>query len=186
MASSLVDLLAGIATALRADARLTGVNVSVHGGKFTDVELKAYGAKSPHVVLAMLRASIASRGAAPVATVSMVAVVLESDRAGAGGDRHTRALALTDATLRALNRISLTVPDTTFPKDLHADNLFSPAWDRAGLAAWAIPWVMDVKLAEVVTWDSFATLNTQYDITPRDNDAALGDVIEAEDEQTFP
>jgi hypothetical protein len=185
--SALVSLRDGVAAALAADARLTGVNVSIHGGNFTDVELKDYGKKAPHLVVSLLDTPIETRGGAPVATANMVIVVIENDRKGPAADRHTRALSLADATLRALVRLVLTVPDTTFPKNVRAHNLYSPAWDRNGLASWAITWQQDVKLSESVpVWDGiFATLDTQYDLNPRDNGADLGDVIEAEDTQTL-
>lgn len=182
MASQLSDLLQKTAVSLRADPRLVGVNVSIHGGNFTDVELRAYGAKAPHIVLAMLRADLTLQGGAPTASVGMVAVVIEADRPGAGADRHTRALALTDAALRVLSRLFAGGMDgISKPRDMTARNLFSREWDRTGIAAWALSWVQTVILTDSTSWDIFATLDTKYDITPRDNDAPLGQVPDAED-----
>jgi len=181
--SKLVDLVQGDAAALRLDTRLAGVNISVHGGQFTDAELVAYGARAPHIVLAALRGSLSLTGGAPWLDVFLCAVVLESDRPGAAGDRHTRGMALTDATLRALARLETNVHDSSRPKDLDARNAYAPAWDRKGLSCWVITWKQTVTLTDTTVWNDFRTLDTKYDLTPRDNGAPLGQVPEAEDEQ---
>lgn len=183
MASQMVDLLQGTAASLRADARLAGVNVSVHGGNFTDEELKAYGAAAPHVVIALLGADMHKFADNPVALVSMVAVVIDTDRPGPLSDRHTRALSLTDAVFRVLSKLWVgSVDGISRAKDLSGRNLYSRAWDGQGLGTWALSWTQIVELRDApVAWDTFKILDTKYDITPRDNGAPLGQVIEAED-----
>lgn len=180
--SQLLDLLNGTVTGLLADSRLAGVNVSAHGGEFTDVEIKAYGAKSPHIVVAILRSPITLQGGKVMSVASMIAVTIETDRKGVAGDRTSRVLALTDAALQVISK--LPIPDMTglsYARDVDARNLHSPAWDRSGLAAWAISWYQTVELKTPTNWAAFKTLDTKYDLVPHDNDAELGEVIEAED-----
>lgn len=187
--SQLVALLNGTVTGLLADARLVGVNVSRHGGNFTDAEIRTYAKKSPHIVVACLRAVPELVGNRPRAEAAMVAVVLVMDKPGAALDRHTAALSLTDATLRVLSKLwAPAAPGNPAPVDgisrarnLDARNLFSPAWDHSGLAAWAISWTQTVTLKDEEITNTFDTLGALYDVTPRDNDPPLGEIPEAED-----
>jgi hypothetical protein len=170
---------------MRADTRLAGVKVSVHGGQFSDEELRGFGAQAPAIVVSALRATHTDQGGISVLDVFMCAVVLERDRALAAltGDKDARGLALVDAFMRVINRLDPAVAGASRPKKPEARNAYGPAWREKGLSCWVVTWQQTIELTDTTVWNDFTTLDTKYDITPRDNGAPLGQVPEAEDTQ---
>lgn len=170
--------------ALAADERLGGARVYAHGGEFTHSELQRYATQAPCVVVAVLKTDLDYEGGIPHASVTMGAVCVCKDQAGT--KRDYQALTLADAVMRSL---MLYVPDhidldgASAPQHMTGRNLYTTTLDREGIAMWAVGWVSLVDLAdEPIDLADFGQMHLVWDVTPRDNDAALGDVPEATDD----
>jgi hypothetical protein len=186
--NNLATLLTDVVNGLRADARLAGARVYPHGGEFTYAELKQYAVQAPCVVVSALRTEVEYQDGAPAASVTFGLVCVAKDETTAR--RVGGVLVLVDAVQRALIYSvtdAVTVDGISAPQHMVGRNLYTTQLDREGIAMWALGWVYTVDLQDDITdLGAFETLHATWDIYPRDNDADLGDVPEAEDDLEIP
>lgn len=181
--NTLANFRTAIATTLAADSRLANVFVSTHGGDFDRKELKRYAKQTPAVIVSLHHAMGGADGGEPVAYVTATIVCLAKDRPALAKD--VGAMQLADACMNILLRFpnqNWGLSYTHGVKDVRATNAFSEGIDTEGVAMWIVGWTQGVNLQPTtLVTDQFATLQAEWDLAPRDNDADLGDVIEAED-----
>lgn len=182
--SQLVLVRDAIVSQLKADKRLGGaprpVTVSWHGGDFNLEDLRTYGANAPALVLALLRVGHEQQDGSTVAMAHWGLVALTVDDKAL--DKHTGCLVLLDATLRAVGQsIFGTGPMVGKNDKLDAVNEYSRALDELGIAMWALAWQQKIELVDEDTSVAFNALRVRYDLYPRPEGEALGDVVEAED-----
>lgn len=183
--TALLNFRTAIVQTLSSSPRLEGVNVYTHGSNFDFHELKEYAKKAPAVFVAIERLMVEQQGGLPVAFVGVTAVVLAKDAAGI--KRDAKALIIVQALLNELARFPNQFWGLSFvsvPQRVGAENLYSRRLDDEGVALWAVAWSQDVQLDDLPAGDGlddFALLSAKWDLAPRDNDAPLGEVTEAED-----
>lgn len=195
--SSLVDVRTAMVTALRADSRLAGVNVSTHGGDFTLAELLRYGGKGcPALVLALLRFKPQDNGGLIVAeaTWGLVAMtkdavapeVIDPPTAARTIRRDESVIDLADKASRCILRLFAGTDATVVgrPQEMICQNEFAEKLDREGIAMWGMQFGQLIDLQEES--DSsvpFDLLHAEWDLVPLSQPAdELGDQIEAEDD----
>lgn len=182
--STLAEFRAAIKTTLEADARVAGVKIYEHGGDFDRHELKRYAVQLPAVVISLMRVDVETQADVPIAHVMVSAMVLTQDKSAERKD--LASMRVVGELLNILcrgprQRWGLT--DTGTPTDAKALNCYTKEINAEGVAIWAVTWVQKFELTpSALVEDGFDTLDVKYDLAPRDNDAVLGDVIDAEDE----
>lgn len=183
---NLLELRDSIVTGLKADPRLAGADVSAHGGDFRLNSLKRYAERAPCVKVAVMRNTIEREGGDAVAVVRFIAVCITKDE-NSGGRRHAQCLQLVDAVSRSLafDGWFADLPGISLPVNITGSNYFAEGIDREGIAMWGVAWEQKVDLLDTPPeggYVDFLHLHVDYDVSPRDNDAELGDVIEAQDD----
>jgi phage gp37-like protein len=111
-----------------------------HGGRFAPEDLKRYATGAPAVLVACLGAVSVEQTAEGEADgmLRWAAFVLATDKAG--HPRDAGALAVVEALLSRIPGNRFADAANTIPYDLRADNLYSGAVDKLGIALWAITW----------------------------------------------
>lgn len=183
--SSLSEFRSAIKTTLEADARLAGVKVYEHGGDFDRHELKRYATQTPAIVVSLMKIDAqAAEGGLPLCHVWVSAMVLAADKASIRKD--VGAMRVVDLLLNVVCRWPRQfwgLTDVKAPEDCKALNCYTKDIDAEGVAIWAVTWVQKIELTpSALVEDGLETLDVQWDIAPRDNDADLGEVIDAEDQ----
>lgn len=186
--STLTEFRHGIAVTLAADPRLAGVTVFEHGGDYDLFEVKRYASRTPAVIVSLVRVECETdHGGIPLADVLVCCMVLTSDKKGLTKD--VSSMDVVHSMLNILCRQPLSdwgLPDLGPPNDVKAANCYTKDIDAEGIALWAVSWCQDVELSPfaplVSPADDLDAIHATYDITPRDNDAPLGEVPDAEDE----
>jgi len=186
--STLTEFRAGIANTLRADPRLAGVTVFEHGGDYDLHEVKRYASRTPAVIVSLVRVECETNyGGIPLADILVCCMVLTIDKAGLTKD--VSSMDVTHALLNILCRHPLSdwgLPDLGPPNDVKAANCYDKDIDAEGISLWSVSWCQDVELSPYAPLtspvDDLDAIHATYDITPRDNDAPLGEVPDAEDE----
>jgi hypothetical protein len=160
---------------------LDGVNVSPHGGRFTIKELERYAKLAPAAVLTLLKFEPTLAGGLYSAKASWGCVFFTKDTQT---DRE-RGVSVIDLVEKAVS-VLLPVFNGAAggrPMSMDARNLFTSPLDAIGIAMWGLEWDQMLDLSpsqgEAVDW---SLLHLTWDLAPRDNDADLGDVPEAEDD----
>ncbi len=182
--NSLANFRTAIAATLAADSRLAGVKVSTHGGNFDRKELDRYAKQTPAVIVSLHHAMARVEGGEPVVDVTSTIVCMAQDRPTVKKD--VGAMQLVDSVLNILTRVpnqnwGLTNVGTA--RDARATNAFSEGIDLEGVAMGVVGWTQSVVLLPtVLVTDQFNTLHVDWDLAPRDNDADLGEVIDATDD----
>lgn len=189
MSGQALALRNAIAAGLVADTGLQAlldrpVSVTVHGGDFTREDLQRYAKNAPAVIVATLRVDAKHVPPAILASCHMTAIVVTKPLKGE--EKGAQALDIVDTLIRLVMRsVWLDASGCSRPKNATSKNLFTPDIDAMGVAMWAVTWLQEIDLAEVDGSVPFETFTADWDVYPRDNDAALGDVIEAQDEVTI-
>jgi hypothetical protein len=186
--STLTEFRAGIANTLRADPRLAGVTVFEHGGDYDLHEVKRYASRTPAVIVSLVRVECETdHGGIPLADILTVCMVLTADKKGLNKDISSMDVA--HALLNILCRQPLTdwgLNDLGPPNDVKAANCYDKDIDAEGISLWSVSWCQDVELSAHAPLtspeDDLNAIHATYDIAPRDNDAPLGEVPDAEDE----
>lgn len=195
--SSLADVRDAIVTGLAADARLSGVNISVHGGDFTLDDLLRYSKKSPALVLALLRYTAVDTGGVVVAKAiwGLAALVRNTATTGATDldtKKDAAVIALADRATRALVGIVYGVDDPTpastavsTPRNFVALNMYTPELDEEGVAMIGMQWEQEIDLVDVDVdaLDDFITAHVDYETHTRPGET-VGEVPEATDDIT--
>ena len=192
---NLLELRNVIIAGLAADPRLAGARVIAHVGEFDEDSLRRYEEKAPFVAVALLRVNeLEWQGDNLAAECTFAAVCVtkntpEATPAAAGtppgNRRDANCIRLADAVMRSLAVCSWWSDDLSSnrPQQITARNMHSTQIDKAGIALWAVAWRQTVDITDdPADMDDFGTLHVEYDIAPRDNDADLGAVVEAEDD----
>lgn len=195
--SNLLALRNGVVNAMRAltgaNERFEGVTISPHGGDFdTKRELEAYAKRAPHIVISPLRVQATEHGGQPFADIMLGAFCLTIDKplnaavlVHRQGRKEDSALALADNVIDFVRRFPTKDMGASAGrvKNVHARNLYSETWDERGVHLWGVFWEQTVELAPPIDPDypGFRDLYIDWDIYPRDNEAELGDVVDAQD-----
>ena len=186
--STLTEFRAGIANTLRADPRLAGVTVFEHGGDYDLHEVKRYASRTPAVIVSLVRVECeADHGGIPLADILVCCMVLTIDKAGRAKD--VASMDVSHALLNILCRHPLSdwgLNDLGPPNDVKAANCYDKNIDAEGISLWSVSWCQDVELSAFAPLDPVTSgldsMHAIYDIAPRDNDAPLNEVPDAEDE----
>lgn len=192
--SNVVRFRDAILAELEADTeRFPGVKFSVHGGSFdTETELKRYAKQTPAVVISIMRVDfIEDLVGEPKADCIVGAFVVTQDKKGAEQDRATTALSLTE---NLLHYVGCKFPrrdwgvDAEYPKNVIARNAYAKTFDDDGVAVWGVFWEQRIPIEGPIpaVEDALEAVHVDYDLSPRDNDAELAEVIDAEDIVTLP
>lgn len=182
--NSLHNFRTAVAATLAADSRLAGVKVSTHGGNFDSKELDRYAKQTPAVIVSLHHAVARVEGGLPVVDVTATIICMAQDRPTT--DKDVGVMQLVDAVLNILTRFpnqnwGLTTLGGV--REARATNAFSEGIDLKGVAMWVVGWTQAVELLpSVLVTDTFDTLHIDWDLAPRDNDAELGEVIDATDD----
>lgn len=167
--SRLLDMRDAIVSTLKADARLSGVNVYDHGGEFTEDDLTRYSKQAPALIVALLGGMPEFIGGAIETEAAWCIIAITRDAPAMKRDRS--AIALVDATLRSI--MPPFYENTAAAgrlRDFRARNLFGPKIDALGVSLWSIVATQRIELADDtdITVD-FNTLHVDYtDLHPAD------------------
>lgn len=179
MTSSLLTLRTAILTTLAADARMTGVHMSAHGGDFDLEELRRYAKITPAAILAFTQVHAEKEGGLPMAEVQATLTIMTSDRGGS--PRDVKALSIVDAVIQILvrhpNQYWGLTEGIGAPQDVKAANSYSRKLDNEGVAIWHVVWRQAIELQPLLvdeTQGDFLLLHANWDLYPRDNDAPIG------------
>lgn len=188
--SKILDLRNAIVNAmdsLTADGmRFQGVHVSSHGGDFdTKAELSRYVKQTPAIVVSVLRSDIGSMGGVPLADCVLAAFVITQDRPNL--PRADSAVALADNVLDYVSRFPMQnygFTEAGKTQNVMARNLYSESFDKVTVAVWGVFWHQTVQLEPPIPPEEppFQRLHVDWDIAPRDNDAELDEVVDAQDD----
>lgn len=191
--SAILDLRAGIVAAgnaLRDEGeRFHGVKFHTHGGEFDDLaELERYAQKAPCVFVSILRTKVDTDyvGGETWATCTVGLFALAKNEPALKRDSGALALAdnLMEWVANKFPRPTWGLPATGKIEDIVSRNLYHPKLDDKGIAIWAVLFAQGVKLEPPVATEyvDLRTVHADWDLHPRDNDAELEDVIDAEDD----
>lgn len=163
-------------------ATVQGLHVSTHGGLLILPELKVYSKQAPGAVLAFL--GIDSEGLQQdlQALASWGCVVFTIDKPGQ--EKGASAIALVEQCLLVLSRCWADGGSgSSRPLRLSARNDYGRLLDNTGVAMHIIEWQQRITLDEDPHDDDgvLRTIDALWDLSPRDNNAELGEVPDAHD-----
>ena len=183
--SSLLAARAAFVSALESAPTLAGVQVSTHGGAFDLKQIRAYGKAAPHLVLTLLRYDASRQGGGLVsaeATWGLFAFTINTP----GVLRDASCIALMEAATKVLLNTFAGDGAAQRPVEVTALNRFDGPLDVEGVAMWSMSFQSMLDLTEEIDTDIWQQMHAEWDLAPRDNDADLGDVLEAEDDIEIP
>jgi hypothetical protein len=180
------DGIASAMLALRGSGeRFEGVSISTHGGDFnTEAELMAYAKHAPAIVITVQQVTpTAQTGEQPDANITFALFLLTVDKPGV--KRTEGMIALVENVCEFVARYPTKNWGTcTGPvSNMIARNYYGSKFDGKGVALWGVFWTQRIELEppSPYVYGTFDTIHVDWDLAPRDNDAALGDVVDAED-----
>jgi hypothetical protein len=182
LTSSLLRARQGYLTALQ---EIPGLNSQVHGGEFDLDELKQYGLKAPCAVLSLLGFDVINMsGGTPEGNAHWGCVVLTKDKPGQV--RGDSAIQLGEVVASQL--MLAWAPGgggSQRPMGMQARNLFGRKLDNTGIAMWSLEWNQKMDLISFDESedpaDDLLRFSAVWDLSPRDNDAPLGQIPDAHD-----
>lgn len=180
--SSLLKARADYEAALRTIGK--PVQVSVHGGTFTQRELERYSKQAPHVVLTLLGFDPTFEGGYLHAEAHWGLMCFTKQETG--NPRVNSCVSLTEAVCQCLTPLFAGEEAVSRPFDMRARNVYSTPLDALGIAMWSIEWRQTLDLVEPIDTADWKTLDVVYDLQPRQDGAALFEVPEAEDRLSLP
>lgn len=183
--SSLVDARDAFVTALGAAPTLAGVNIYTHGGEFSLAELQRFARLAPALVLTLSRFSADIVGGVVQSLAHWTLVGFTRDTPAVPRDESCVALleAATTVMLRTAAGAATVSGVASRAHNAAGRNLYTLELDKSSnVAMWGVEFDQFVDLVETVSSDLWTQMHIDYDLYPRDNDAALGDVIEASDD----
>lgn len=184
MSSSLTLVREAYVTALAAAPELAGVHISSHGGLFTEKEIAEYSRQAPAAVVTLVSFKPVRVDGAAVCECQWGLIVFTIDKPARADRKERTAMDITAAASHVLltTAIGLGVANVNAPHGMAASNEFTRTADSRGLAIWGLRWSQSVELAiDTSGYGDLETLDAKWDVHPRDNNAVLGVVIEAED-----
>ncbi|KAB7624323.1 hypothetical protein [Alkalilimnicola sp. S0819] len=149
-----------------------------HGGRFDEKELRRYALRAPAVLVAVRRIPALAAENEITPTLTCAAFVVTRD--ARGRPRDAAGLALVEALLQVVANNTWGLDWAHRPQRLEADNLYSAALDKQGVALWGVAWQQAVDLAPEVdsaTLADFITHHQDYDLAPADGTADASDTI---------
>ncbi len=185
MSSSLTLVRDAYVTTLAAAPELAGVNISAHGGLFTEKEIAEYSRQAPAAVVTLVSWKATRQDGAAICECQWGLIVFTTDKPArdARKDRTALDIAAAATAVLLITAVGQDVANVDAPHAFHASNEFTRGADSRGLALWGLRWTQSVELAiDTSGYDDLTTIDAKWDLYPRDNAADLGDVIEAEDE----
>lgn len=184
MSTSLTLVRDAYVTALANAPELAGVNISAHGGMFTEKEIAEYSRQAPAAVVTLVSFKAVRQDGAAICECQWGLIVFTIDRPARDDRKARTALDIAAAASHVLltTAVGEDVANVNTPHDVAASNEFTRTADARGLAMWGLRWAQSVELAiDTSGYGDLETVDAKWDLYPRDNDADLGDVIEAED-----
>lgn len=186
----LSDLRSAIQSTLSADSRISACSKYLHGGDIDLDELKVYARNTPAVILALAGMKGLFQGGERASECMWALFVACEDKGdGAGGvyGKIEQTHDYVDAILRILltfgQRWGLSEEGVGPVQDVVARNLYSRKLDDRGVSLWGVSWKQQIDLADDTNLAVPLTkIVGDWDLYPRDNDADLGDVIDATDD----
>ena len=189
MSSNILDARNGIVTAMLAQKgtgeRFEGLSVSAHGGDFnTEIELLTYAKHLPAAIVTVQQVKPSPQETdEPYADVTFGIFLLTGDKPGLR--RADGALMLVENVSEFIARF----PTNSWSAEagpisnMIARNYYSQKFDSKNVALWGLFWTQRVQIRPGVPYvfDALQTIAVDYDLAPRDNDAILGEVIDAQD-----
>jgi hypothetical protein len=188
--SSMLALRDAVVTGLQAEAgtgeRFHGVKIVSHGGEFdTEAEVDRWAARAPALLVAMLKSDTETIGGEPWDCCVLGVFVVTVDRPGVMRDAAALTLASNVQHFLKQSPSPRWGLSTSVISKVIARNLYHEKFDKKGLALWGVFFEQSIKLeappAVVVEPPALESIHIQYDLSPRDNDADLGEVVDAED-----
>lgn len=184
--STLAEAREAYVAALSAYPALTAmrVTVSTHGGSFDLDQLQKYSKSTPAAVLSLLSFELdGSEGYKRCE--ARWGVVCFAQHTGKDASAAEIAQAVCDCLLSDF--VGLDTEHRIL--EAAARNLFGVPTDFKGVAMWAVEFASDFELTSCGDTaeepETFTGVDAGWDISPRDNDAPVGEITEALDELTF-
>jgi hypothetical protein len=184
VSSSLTLVREAYVTALAAAPELAGVHISSHGGLFSEKEIAEYSRQAPAAVITLVGFKPVRQDGAAICECQWGLIVFTIDKPAAAARKARTAMDIAAAAAHVLlvTAVGSDVTNVNAPHNMSASNEFTRAADSRGLAIWGLRWSQSVELAvDTSGYGDLETLDAKWDVYPRDNNADLGDVIEAED-----
>lgn len=184
MSSSLTLVREAYVTTLANAPELAGVNISSHGGLFTEKEIAEYSRQAPAAVVTLVSFKPSRQDGAAICECQWGMIIFTTDKPGTASRRPRTAIDITAAVSAVLlvTAVGEDVANVNAPHSMAASNEFTRGADSKGLAIWGLRWSQSVELAiDTSNYGDLETVDAKWDLYPRDNAAVLGDVIEAED-----
>ena len=157
-----------------------GIRVYTHGGMFTAKDLERYSRAAPCAVLSLLRFDPRTESGIVQATAYWGVVCVT--KAEPGTPQDAGCIALAEACCIALLPVVAGEDGASTPTDMEGRNLFSQPLDAVGIAMWSLEWTQTLDLVQDIVSDEWTRFHASWDLYPRDNDAELGTILEAEDD----
>lgn len=158
-------IVASIDTGLSSSFRA----VQAHGGRFDEDELKRIATKQPACLVTVMGGAIARHGGSQgVCSADVLAFVVTAGSSTTARSRAAMDLAEDVGQLAVDNAWSYS--DAKAPENIRAENLYSGALDRLGVAMWLVRWQQQTDFTEydITQLDQFHTFSGKFDLDPRD------------------
>lgn len=164
-----------------------GVTISTHGGTFDPEQLGRYSKTAPAAVLSLLSYETDCTEGYLRCVARWGIVVFAQDRGASPKD--VNVVAISEAVTVALLTDFVGLDVERKPQQVSARNFFGVTIDKPGVAMWGIEFGSEFQLtvAEQGVDDQLdlTSVRSVWDIAPRDNDAPVGEIPEAEESITF-
>jgi hypothetical protein len=169
--------------ALRSSAALKAadVTVSTHGGTFDLAELQRYSKVSPGAVLSLLAFSADCTEGYIKCEARWGVFCFSENRPALPRDVGAMATAEAVSLALLLGFVDLDVEHK--PQQVEARNWFDAPKDMKDVAMWLVEFSSEFELSDAVDANAqdLSGVDAKWDLYPRDNDAPLGEIPEAED-----
>lgn len=143
--------------------------VTTHGGRFDEAQLRAWGARAPCAIVAALGFP-ALEGHGPVtATVEWGVFIVTRDTLTLKRDEHMLILAPNILTIVHPAQRWGDFEGVWMPEDIKAVNLYGAKIDAMGLALWAASWTQKIDINLVNASDLADFLRVRGDFTLSDD-----------------
>jgi hypothetical protein len=170
--------------AMQAAPTLAGVNIYTHGGSFDLDELNTFSRKAPSLVIALLRfdADIQGGIVSAHARWGLIGFTRDTKSGAATVPRDRSCVDLLEAACAVILRTFGGAGVRGRGREFTARNLFGRKLDATtNIAMWGAEFQQDLDLTETIESDAWLRMGLTWDLYPRDNDAPLSDLPEAED-----
>lgn len=142
---SVIEQREAIRAALKAGVRDLAESTT-HGGRFTEEELRRWGAQAPCAITAVVGfGELNMEGGQKVATVLWATFIVAADTLTL--PRDVAAIALVESALDVIHPAQRwDIETASMPENIEAQNLYGSKLDAMGIALWAITWKQKVDI----------------------------------------